>query len=120
MAGRRTETQEELEAPAKVYQFNDLADQLQRVEAIVNKMSEKLEAQVTANYLENRLVAQSTSWDDKLKGELKDRDIRMNGFEKDVKTNNKRMNTFTGAIIAVGVIVIASAIGVIYFTSLSR
>lgn len=115
---RRNESQEELEAPAKVYQFNDLADQLQRVEATVNKMSEKLEAQVTAKYLEDRLVAMSTSFTDKLASELKDRDSRMNTFEGVVKKNNKNFNRFTWSTIGTALTIVGTAFVVIYLTSL--
>lgn len=116
--GRRTESQEELEAPAKVYQFNDLADQLQRVEITVNKMSEKLENQVTAKYLEDRLVAITTSFTGTLNNELKDRDNRMDGFESTVGKNSKSFNRFTWATIGTALTIVGTAIAIIYFTSL--
>lgn len=122
MAGKRTETAEELEAPAKVYQFRELKDQLDRMEKGVSDLTKKMElqtgSQVTVKYFEDRLVGMSTAFTDKLTNELSKRDIRMDTFDTTVEANNKSSRRLTGAIIAVGVIVIASAISVIYFTSI--
>ncbi len=122
MAGRRTVSQEELEAPAKVYQFNDLKDQLDRMEKgvfeLTRKMQEQNNSQVTVKYFEDRLVGMSTAFTDKLTNELGKRDSRMDGFESTVDKISKSMNRFTWATISTGLTIMGSAVAVIYFTSI--
>lgn len=121
MARTQTETAEELEAPAKVYQFRELKDQLDRMEKGVSDLTKKMEvqtnSQVTVKYFEDRLVGMSTAFTDKLTNELSKRDSRMDGFEKTVDKISKSMNRFTWATISTGLTIIGSAVAVIYFTS---
>lgn len=121
MASKRTETAEELEAPAKVYQFRELKDQLDRMEKGVFDLTKKMElqtgSQVTVKYFEDRLVGMSTAFTDKMTNELSKRDARMDGFEKTADKISKGMNRFTWATISTGLAIMGSAVAVIYFTS---
>lgn len=109
------------EAPAKMYHFREVKDQLDRMENGLSEVTKKLELQannqVTAKYLEDRLVAMSTSFTSQLTSELKDRDNRMNSFDSLAEQIKKDMKKFTWATITTGLTIIAAAVAVILFTS---
>lgn len=109
------------EAPAKMYHFREVKDQLDRMENGLSEVTKKLElqanTQVPMKYLEDRLVAITGSFTDKMNSEFKDRDNRMDTFEKIADQMRKDMKKFTWATITTGLTIIAAAVAVILFTS---
>lgn len=109
-------SQEEMEAPAKVWQVEALNGTIDEVKVLVQTLVAKSDNQVTNKRFEEGLLAQSTAFADKIADEKDKLNLRIDGLSKDVKRNNNNMTKFTWIVIGVGMTIIGSAVSVIYFT----
>lgn len=108
-------TQEELEQPAKQYQLEALSEQMLRVEGLVQTLVADSKNQVSAKYFEERLVAQSTAFEERLKDQDEKQTLRTNDLQKEVTRNSAAFNKFTWAVIVASIGIVASAAGLVWF-----
>ena len=107
---------EESEMPAKNWQVEGLHDKLNLLDKQMIQMNASLQtlitrsqSQVTPQQLTENIAAVKIGYETAIKESEKDTNTKIDGLKANVKTNNRRVSLFTGAIISVAIIVVGAA-----------